>query len=208
MPDHDVGPDAGFSMIVTMISLVGVALLTLLLLSTTLHSGSTSDTSVSNAPGVGLADNLLAQQSLSTALSAVGAAASSAGGYGSLDVGALSASDPSVTYITGPTTGASTVSIAVTNGGGGSVGTGAAAGGSGGPYGSAISSAEAAAAGSAGSGAGRGRPREPLPWLPARPTVRAGWYGGERDRPPGSAPSPDSRAARHLRSPPPRPPGR
>jgi hypothetical protein len=194
-PRRRGAPDAGFSMIVTMISLVGVALLTLLLLSTTLHSSSTSATGVSNAPGVGLADNLLAQQSLSTALSAVGAAASSAGGYGSIDLGVLSASDPSVTYVNGPTTGASTVSIAVTNVSGASAGGIPATGDSGGSYGSAISRAEAAAAGSAGGSGGSGPTATGSP--PGRPTGRAGSWGGATDRPPGSGPRPTSRAAQH-----------
>src|ERR1700688_1733795 len=64
--------DAGFSMIATVLSLLAAALLTLLLLTTTLHSSSTSDTSISNAPGVGLADDLVAQQAVSSALSSIG----------------------------------------------------------------------------------------------------------------------------------------
>ncbi len=128
-------------MIATMISLVAVALLTLLLMSTTLKSSSTSATNVSNAPGVGLADNLLAQQSLSTAQTAVSAAAQTAGGYGSVTIGALSASNPSLSYVTGATTSATTVSITAT---GGSAGVGRASALGGGSIGSAISSAQAA----------------------------------------------------------------
>jgi hypothetical protein len=193
--------DAGFSMIVTMISLVGVALLTLLLLSTTLHSSATSDTSVANAPGVGLADNLLAQQSLSTAMSAVDAAASSAGGYGSLDLGALAASDPSVTYVTGPTTGASTVSIAVTDGSGASGAGGVpATGATGGSFGSAISSAEAAAGSAAGAAGTRPGPATGTVslatrssngtcWLVWRGEGSATWFGARTGQSSCSAPA-------------------
>ena len=143
-PARCEAPDSGFSMIATMLSLVAVALLALALMSTTLHSGSTSNTSVSNAPGVGEADNLAAQQSLSTALDAVATAASAADGYGSLDVSTLTASDPSVSYVSGSSTSAKTVSFAVTSGSGdGASGSGASAGGA---IGAAISGAEAAGA--------------------------------------------------------------
>ena len=186
-------------MIVTMLSLVAVALLTLLLMSTTLNSSSTSATSVSNAPGVGLADNLLAQQSLSTALTAVEAAASSAGGYGSLNLGVLSASDPSVSYVAGPTTSASAVSIAVTGGSAGSSGASSAAGE--GSVNSAISSAEAA--GGAGVGVGSGAPTPGASgsvtltarssngtcWLVWRGGGSATWFGAQTGQPSCTAPA-------------------
>jgi hypothetical protein len=188
-------------MIVTMLSLVAVALLTLLLMSTTLNSSSTSATSVSNAPGVGLADNLLAQQSLSTALTAVDAAASSAGGYGSLDLGVLSASDPSVSFVAGPTTGASAVSIAVTGGSGGSGGASSAGGG--GSVNSAISSAEAAAGAGGGGGVGSGtatggasgsvtlaaRSSNGTCWLVWRGAGSATWFGAQTGQPSCTAPA-------------------
>ena len=186
-------------MIVTMLSLVAVALLTLLLMSTTLNSSSTSATRVSNAPGVGLADNLLAQQSLSTALTAVDAAASSAGGYGSLDLGVLSASDPSVSFVAGPTTGASAVSIAVTGGSGSSGGASPAGGG--GSVNSAISSAEAAAGagGGVGSGAATGgasgsvtltaRSSNGTCWLIWRGGGSATWFGAQTGQPSCTAPA-------------------
>ena len=103
-------------MIATLLSLVAAALLSLVLLSTTFHSGDGSSTNVSRSPGVAQADDLVAQQALSTALTSVGTAAANAGGYGALDVATLSASDPTVSYVAGPTTSASTVSIAVTGG--------------------------------------------------------------------------------------------
>jgi hypothetical protein len=184
-------------MIVTMLSLVAVALLTLLLMSTTLNSSSTSSTNIANAPGVGEADNLVAQQSLSTALTAVGTAASSAGGYGSLDIATLSASDPSVSYVAGPTTNASTVSIAVTSGGGGSSGAGDASAdsGAGGSIGSAISSAEAA--GGAGSGVGSAsgtvtltaRSSNGTCWLVWQGAGSATWYGAQTGQSSCTAPA-------------------
>ncbi len=184
--------DAGFSMIATMLSLVAVALLTLLLMSTTLNSSSPSATNISQAPGVGLADNLLAQQSLSTALTAVDAAASSAGGYGSLSIATLSASDPSVSYVAGPTTSASAVSIAVTGGSGTSGGGGVPSVGGGGSVNAAIGSAEAAAGAGGGvaSGAGAGggasgsvtltaRSSNGTCWLLWRGGGSATWYGAQ-----------------------------
>jgi hypothetical protein len=104
-------------MIVTMVSLVISALLIVLLLHATLGSGSTSATSVSNAPGVGLATSEQAQQALSTGITAAAAAAAGAGGYGALSAASLSASDPSITFVDGPSTSASTVSVATSDAG-------------------------------------------------------------------------------------------
>jgi hypothetical protein len=174
-------------MIATVISLVATALLALLLISTTLHSGSTADTSISKAPGVAEADHVAAQQSLSTALTAAGTAAASAGGYGSLDLSALAASDPSVSFVSGPTTDASTVSMAL-EGGGGSQGTAGAAGGA---VGAAISGAEAAAAGAGDTGGASGgsvpggsvtfaaRSSDGICWLVWRGDGSATWYGAQ-----------------------------
>ncbi len=173
-------------MIVTMLSLVAVALLALVLMSTTLHSGSTSSTNIANAPGVGEADSLVAQQSLSTALIAVGTAAASAGGYGTVEVGSLSAADPSVTYVTGPTTGASTVSVALTAG----------TGSPGGAVGAAISGAEAAGSGAVTGGSGisgtvtlAARSANGTCWLVWRGDGSATWYGAQTGLPSCTAPA-------------------
>lgn len=107
--------DSGFSMIATMLSLVAAALLVALLLQTTLHSGSTSDTSISNAPGVAAATGLQAQQALDTALSVADAAAVEAGGFGGLTASTLSASESSITFVAGPTSSASVVSVSTTS---------------------------------------------------------------------------------------------
>ena len=112
-------------MIATVLSLLAAALLTLLLLSTTLHSSGTSDTSISNAPGVGLADDLVVQQALSSALTSIGAEASSAGGYGALDITSLSTSDLSISFVAGPTSSPSTISVGLTGSSGGASGGGA-----------------------------------------------------------------------------------
>ena len=103
--------DGGFSMIATVLSLAAAALLVALLLGSTLHSGGTGGTSVSNAPGVAQSDALAAQQALSTALSSAAAAAANSGG--SLDLSTLSASDPSIDFVSGPSARASTVSVTV-----------------------------------------------------------------------------------------------
>jgi len=105
--------DGGFSMIATVLSLAAAALLVALLLGSTLHSGGTAGTSVSNAPGVAQSDNLAAQQALSTGLSSAAAAAADSGGLGSLDPSTLSASNPSIAFVSGPSASASTVSVTV-----------------------------------------------------------------------------------------------
>ncbi len=103
--------DGGFSMIATMLSMVAVALLLALLLASSFHSGSTASGTAGN-PEVALADSLQAQQSLSTGLHAAEDAAASAGGLASVDAATLSAAEPSVTFVSGASTGPTTVSMA------------------------------------------------------------------------------------------------
>lgn len=109
--DHGNGSDAGFSMIATALSLLATALLVALLLGATLNSGgsTTSSTGAANAPGVAGANDYLAQQALTTALSSNSAAVAGAGVGGTAG---LSAADPSVSFTSGPSTDASTVSVA------------------------------------------------------------------------------------------------
>ena len=169
-------------MIATLLSLVAVALLSLVLLSTTFHSGDGSSTNVSRSPGVAQADDLVAQQALSTALTSVGTAAVNAGGYGALDVATLSASDPTVSYVAGPTTSASTVSIAVT---GGASGSSAGAGVPGGAVGAAINGADGGTGGEGGGNAGSGtvtlaaRSSDGTCWLVWKGDGTATWYGAQ-----------------------------
>jgi hypothetical protein len=117
-------------MIATVLGLLATAVLTAILLGTTLGSnGSTgspsSGSGISNAPGVDEATSIQAQQTLSIGLTQVMTSAASAGGYGSLQPSTLSASEPSITFVTGPSTNATTISMAVVAGdgtaGGGSV---------------------------------------------------------------------------------------
>jgi hypothetical protein len=184
-------------MIATVLSLLAAALLTLLLLSTTLHSGSTSDTSISNAPGVGLADDLVAQQALSSALTSIGAAASSAGGYGALDISALSASDPSISFVAGPTSGPSTISVALTDtSDGASSGAGVPNGGTyglGGAAGAATGAAGATGANGGGTDSGTvtlaSRSTSGTCWLAWKAAGSATWYGAQTHLPSCSAPA-------------------
>jgi len=113
--------DLGFSMLATVLSLLGVAILTALLLGSTLKSGSSSSTNIDNATGVAAADGLQAQQALSSGLTAADSAAASQGGYGSLDVATLGASNPSLTFVSGPSTNTSTVSVAIVTDGSGAI---------------------------------------------------------------------------------------
>jgi hypothetical protein len=119
----EIGSDDGLSMIATVLSLVATALLVALLLGNSLHSGSGSKPGVANAPGVGQANELQAQQALSTGLTSAATASVAAGGFGFLDISTLTAADPSMSFVSGPSANASTVSVAVANdaSGGGSI---------------------------------------------------------------------------------------
>ena len=108
-------------MVVTMLSLVISALLVALLLGTMLHSSSTTKTGVANNPAAAAADGIEAQQALSTGLNAATTAASGNGGYGSLQITALSASQPSTSFVSGPSSNASTVSVSISAEGDGSI---------------------------------------------------------------------------------------
>ena len=109
------GDQGGFSTVVVVLSLGITAILVALIVGTTLKSGSDTNANVTNAPGVEEATALQAQQTLSTALTAVETAASSAG-YDSLTVAELSASDPSISFVSGPSTDSTTVSVTVNGG--------------------------------------------------------------------------------------------
>src|ERR1700722_9176723 len=115
--------DDGFSMVVTMLSLVIGALLVALLLGKTLGSGATSGTSIANAPGVSEADGLQAKQSLTTGLTAAATEAIASGGYATVTAADLSQANPSIHFVAGPSASSSTVSVATaaTGGGDGSI---------------------------------------------------------------------------------------
>jgi hypothetical protein len=111
--------DEGFSMIVTMLSLVIGAVLVALLLGKTLGSSTTSGTSITNAPGVSEADSLQAKQSLSIGLTAAVTAATASGGFATVTSADLSQANPSIHFVTGPSASPSTVSVATAATGGG-----------------------------------------------------------------------------------------
>jgi hypothetical protein len=171
---RDSGDD-GFSIITTVLSLLAAALLALLLLSTTLHSSATSGTSIANAPGVGMADDLVAQQALSSALTSVGVAASSAGGYGALDIASLWTADPAISFVAGPTSSPSTISVALTGAGGGA--------GVGGAGGAVTGGADAAGANGVGGDSGTvtlaSHSTSGTCWLAWKSAGSATWYGAQ-----------------------------
>jgi hypothetical protein len=115
--------DTGFSIVVVAISMVVVAALVLLAAKETLGPTGSSNDSVSGNPEVALAESVQAQQSLSTALVAA-SGLGAGGGDGSIaglgapgagaaaDIARLSAAEPSLTFVSGPTTSATTVSVA------------------------------------------------------------------------------------------------
>lgn len=125
--------DSGFSMVVVAISMVAVAVLVLLVAKATLGTSGSSNDSVTGNPEVAMADHVQAQQSLTTALGAASglgtggeagdsgagiASISSSGVGGAADTGTaadlahLSAAEPSLTFVLGPTTSPTTVSVA------------------------------------------------------------------------------------------------
>jgi len=158
---HPHRSDAGLSMVVTVLSLMITALLVALLLGTTLTSGSKSKAGVSNAPGVAMATSLQAQQSLSTGLSSAAAAAATVGGLGSVDAARMTAENPSISFVAGPSTDATTVSVAVVPGSGGEGGS--------------ITLAARASDGTC--------------WLVWRSAGAATWYGAQTDLPSCTAPA-------------------
>jgi hypothetical protein len=111
----------GFSVIVTMLSLVVSALLIALVLGTTLHSGGSSPSGVDSAPGVAMANGIQTQQALTTALGSIATASTTSGGYGSLQPADLTAINPGVHVVAGPSANSSTISMATASTGAGSV---------------------------------------------------------------------------------------
>jgi hypothetical protein len=157
--------DDGFSMIGIVLSLVASALLVAILLGTTLSSNGTSGTGISNAPGVAEATSLQAEQTLSTGLTTVDAAAASDGGYASLNTSTLSASNPSTLFIAGPSTNATTISMAVASG----------SGGAGGGTGGSVTLADRSPSGTC--------------WLVWRSTGSSTWYGAQAGQSSCTAPA-------------------
>jgi hypothetical protein len=108
-------------MIATVLALLATALLTAILLGNTLPSNKSAGSSangsgISNAPGFAEARSMQAQQTLSIGLTTVETAAASAGGYSSLQPSALSASNPSIIFVSGPSTNSTTISLAGVSG--------------------------------------------------------------------------------------------
>ena len=99
-------------MVVTMAGMVIAAGLVALVLTSTLSSHGTPPPGVANAPGVGLADNLQAQQELSTSLTAATTSASGTGDFSAVTPEMLSAANPSLTFLAGPSSSSSVVSVA------------------------------------------------------------------------------------------------
>jgi hypothetical protein len=103
------------TVVVTMASLVIAAALVALVLTATLPSHGTAQPGVANAPGVGVADNLQVQHALSTSLAAATTGAGGTGDFSAITTDMLSAANPSTTYIGGPSSSASVVSVATSS---------------------------------------------------------------------------------------------
>jgi hypothetical protein len=120
-PDRRHRDDGGLSMIATLISMVGVALLVLIAAKATL--GSSSSGSAPNAVDqpVAAAEAGQAQQALSTALGAVTSASGATGSFVGVDAATLGAAEPSLQFTDGASTGPGAVSVAATDDGSGAV---------------------------------------------------------------------------------------
>lgn len=197
-PERGVPPgEGGFSTIATVLVLLIVAGGGALLLGTTLGSGNgTSSPGSSSGPGVAQADRVQAQQSLSTGLEAAQTAAETAGGLSAVSPSALESSDPSITFVDGPSSGPTTVSVAVSDtsaspsgGNGGSDGVAGVSGipgvdGAGDGVGNGVGNG-------AGNGAGNGtstasgavtladRSSDGVCWLVWKSSNSATWYGAQ-----------------------------
>jgi hypothetical protein len=113
--------DAGFSMVATVLSLLVVSLLVLFGAEATFGSSDPSSTGSSVHRPLSEAAATQAQQTLSTGLATVGTVVGVIGSYGGIDASALQASEPSITFVDGPSIGPNTVSVASTTDGSGSV---------------------------------------------------------------------------------------
>jgi hypothetical protein len=102
-------------MVVTMASLVIAAALVALVVNATLSSHGTPQAGVAKAPGVGLADDLQAQQALSTSLTAATSGAGGTRDFSAVTAARLSATNPSLTYVEGPSSSSSVVSVATSS---------------------------------------------------------------------------------------------
>ena len=91
---------------------ITAALVALVLTATLSSSHGTPQPGVANAPGVGLADNLQAQQTLSTSLTSATSSAGGTGDFSAVTADVLSAANPSITYVEGPSSSSSVVSVA------------------------------------------------------------------------------------------------
>jgi hypothetical protein len=113
--------DAGLSMVVTAASMLLVALLVIVSVKATLgSSGSASVHSSIQAP-LSAADATQVQQTLSTGLAAAASAAGATGSYVGLDASTLETSEPTISFVDGPSSGPTMVSVASTSDGSGSV---------------------------------------------------------------------------------------
>jgi hypothetical protein len=186
-PNRRAPSDGGFSMIATALSMGATAILIVLLFTTMFKSSASSSTSISNAPGVALAMSLQAQQNLATGLTSVETAAASAGGYGSIDAASLTASDPAISFVTGASSNADTISVAVGGGDGG--GTGAATGGIGAAIGAATATATATGAGQGGEVTLADRSSNGTCWLVWKSGAGPAWYGAQTNLPSCTAPA-------------------
>lgn len=113
--------DQGLSMIATMISMVGVALLVLIAAKATFGASSPGSVAKSVDQPLSAAEATQAQQALATALGAVTAASGASGTLVGIDAAALSASEPSLQFTDGASTGPGSVSVAATSDGPGAV---------------------------------------------------------------------------------------
>jgi hypothetical protein len=108
-------------MIATMISMVGVALLVLIAAKATLGASTPGSTAKAVDQPVSAAEAAQAQQALATALGAVTTASSANGSAAGIDAAELSASEPSLQFTDGPSTGPGSISVAATTDSSGAV---------------------------------------------------------------------------------------
>jgi len=108
-------------MVVTLLSLVAVALLVLLAVKATFGASSAGSTSNAVDQPAAAAEAGQAQQALATALGTVTTASAATGSFVGIDAAELAASEPSLQFTDGASTGPGPVSVAATSDGSGAV---------------------------------------------------------------------------------------
>ncbi len=186
-PGTDSGM-SGFGFVMVAVSMLITAALVVLLLKSFAGDGSSSD-NPNDSPGIQLADDLQAKQTLSSSLTSAQSQAAQAGGYGAVTAAALGADNPGITYTSGASSSPTAVSVAsdstATSGVTGTTSPGGALN----PDGSDATPGGGGSGGSGGSVTLASWSTSRTCWLIWQPTGGQPWYGAQTNLPNCTAPA-------------------